>query len=196
MIYNLNLIISYITQQTDKIESSYCRTDVFKNSFFSFVTDEWNKLKPEIRNVDSFLKFRKLILNLDNGHPLCNPIFNIFSPIGLKYLTGLCLGLSHLNEPKFNHNFQDCINPLCTCSLEPESNSHFFLRCHHYTSLHATLMNELRIIDDNILRLSENHFVQLLLFGDPNYSFIDNCHILNASINFILSSEWFKGSFR
>ena len=135
---------SYITRQTDKIESFYCRTDVFKNSFFPFVIDEWNKLKPEIRNVDSFLKFRKLILNLDNGRPLCNPIFcnPIFRPIGLKYLTRLHIGLSHLNENMFNHNFQDCINPLCTCSLEPESNSHFFLCCHHYTSLHANLMNE------------------------------------------------------
>ena len=164
--------------------------------FFPFVLDEWNKLKPEIRNVVSFLKFRKLILHSDNGHPLCNPIFNIFSPIGLKYLTRLRLGLSHLNEHKFNHLFQGCINPLCTCSFEPESNSHFFLRGHHYTSLRANLMNELRIIDDNILRLSENHLFQLLLFGDPKYSFIDNCHILNASIYFILSSERFKGSFR
>ena len=50
---------------------------------------EWNKLKPEIRNFGSYLKFRKLILNLDNGRPIPNLIYNIFNPVGLKYLTGL-----------------------------------------------------------------------------------------------------------
>ena len=185
---------NYNTRQIGKFETFYCRTEIFKNSFFPSVIDEWNKLKPEIRTVNSFLKFRKLILNLDNGRPLFNPIYNIFNPIGLKYLTRLRLGLSHLNEHKFKHNFHDCVNPLCTCSLEPESNSHFFLRCHNYSILRADLMNDLKKVDENILRLSENSLVQLLLFGDAKYSLIDNCHILNASINFVLRSERFKGS--
>ena len=113
----------YNIRQSDKLESFYCRTDVFKNSFFPYVIDEWNKLEPEIRNVGSYLKFRKLIRNLDNGCPISNPIYNIFNPVGLKYLTCLPLELSQLNEHKFNHNFRDFINPLCSCNLEPESNS-------------------------------------------------------------------------
>ena len=92
---------SYNTQQLDTVESFYCRTDIFKNYFFPSVTDEWSKLKPEIRTVDSFLKFRKLILNLDNGCPLFSLIYNIFNLLGLKYLTRLHLELSHLNEHKF-----------------------------------------------------------------------------------------------
>ena len=44
----------------------------------------------------------------------------IFDPIGLKLSTRLCLGFSHLNEYRFRHNFQDCMNPLCSCSLEIE----------------------------------------------------------------------------
>ena len=50
--YLLNLISQfnriYNTGQSDKLESFYCRTDVFKNSFFPYVIDEWNKLKPEM----------------------------------------------------------------------------------------------------------------------------------------------------
>ena len=69
-----------------------------------------------------------------------------------------------------------------------------YLHCHNYFTLRAELMNDLKIIDENILRLSENSLVQLLLFGDPKYSYIDNCQILNTSINFILKSERFKGS--
>ena len=29
------------------------------------------------------------------------------------------------NEHKFNHNFQDILSPLYSCSLEVESSSHF-----------------------------------------------------------------------
>ena len=43
----------------------------------------------------------------------------------------------------------------------------------------ADLMNDLKIIDENIPRLSENSLVQLLLFGDLKY-LIDNGHILNV----------------
>ena len=42
-----------------------------------------------------------------NGRPQLNPIYNIFNPIGPKYPTRLRLELSHLNERKFKHNFQD-----------------------------------------------------------------------------------------
>ena len=77
---------SYNTQQLDKVECFYCRTNICRNSFFTSVIDEWNKLKPEISNVDWFIKFIKLILNLDNGCPQFNPIYDIFNPMGLKYL--------------------------------------------------------------------------------------------------------------
>ena len=151
--------------------------------FFPFVIDIRNKLKPKIRNVRSSLKFSKPIFNLDNGRPISNPIYNVFNPVDFKYLTRLRLELSHLNKERFNHNFQDCINPLCSCSLEPESNSHFFLRCHHYTILRADLINGLKKIDENRLRLSENSLVKSLLFGDLKYSnHIDDCHTTPSSV--------------
>ena len=81
---------------------------------------------------------------MDNGLPISNPTYNIFNPVGLKYHICLQLELIHLTEHRYNHNFQDCNNPLCRCSLEPESNSHFFLCCHHYTVLHTDLMNGLK----------------------------------------------------
>ena len=104
------------------------------------------------------------------------------------------LELSYFNEYKFKHNFEDCINPLYICSLEPESNFHFFLCCHHYTILHTDLMNDFKVIDENILRLSESSIVQFLLFSDSKYNLFDNCHILNTSINFVLRSARFKDS--
>ena len=135
-----------------------------------------------------------MLLNLDNGHPSCRPIYNICNPLGVKYLTRLRLDLSHLNGHRFNHNFHDCINPLCSCGNNTASNSHFFLHCCHFISLRAELMNNLKMIDENILRLSDDCLTNLILFGDPKYGPIDNSCILNAAISFILRSERFKGA--
>ena len=34
---------------------------------------------------------------------------------GLKLLTRMRLGLGYLADHKFRHNFQDCLNPICSC---------------------------------------------------------------------------------
>ena len=39
------------------------------------------------------------------------------------------IGMSHLREHKFKHNFQDCLNPICSCDLDIESTSHFLPHC-------------------------------------------------------------------
>ena len=39
-------------------------------------------------------------------------MFDIFNTLGLMLITRLQLGLSHMNENKFDHNFNNCINPL------------------------------------------------------------------------------------
>ena len=44
-------------------------------------------------------------------------------------MTQLRLGLSHLREHKFNNSFQNCINHLCSCGVDMESASQFFLHC-------------------------------------------------------------------
>ena len=56
-------------------------------------------------------------------------------------------------EHRFDYNFVNCVNPLCTCSLEAETTSFFhcfFLHCHHYNSVRLTLFNELCEIDMNL----------------------------------------------
>ena len=101
----------------------HCRTDTFKHSFFPWTIVEWNK-------VD--LKCRKCTYNVFRNHllksvrPLSNPIYNIHDLLGICLLTRLGLGPSHLNEHRFNHNFDSCINQLCTCTLDIELTTHFF----------------------------------------------------------------------
>ena len=154
--YLLNKIPSsqthYNTRNTDQVETYYCRTNVFKNSFLPYTIIEWNKLDLDVRKSKSYAIFRNTLLKL--GRPNQNTIYNINNPVGLKLLTRLRLGLSQLNEHKFNHNFQNCINPLCSCSLEIESTSHFLLHCHHYTNIQLTLLNNIAEIIGNIFNIT------------------------------------------
>ena len=90
--------------------------------------------------------------------------------MGLKLLTRLRLGLSHLIEHKFNHNFQSCIDPLCSCSLEIESATHFLLHCHHFSNIHSTPLNSINEVLGSITNLCDYTLVKILLFGDQNYT--------------------------
>ena len=79
---------------------SYNRqTEYFKSSFFPASLEEWFHIDPSIRNSGTINAFKQKLLPFIR--PLENNIFNIFNPEGLKLLTRLCLGFSHLNEHRF-----------------------------------------------------------------------------------------------
>ena len=118
----------------------------------------------------------------------------MFNSQGLKFLTRLLLGLSHLNEHRFRHNFKDCMNPLCSYSLEVENAIHFFLRCHHYSTFHMGLINKVNQIDENFSYLSDDNKICLLLYGDSRFDDNKNNFILSASITYILETERFSTS--
>ena len=101
------------------------------------------------------------------------------------------LGLSHLNEHRFNHNFQNFITPLCTCSLKVDSTSHFFLHFLHYTDVHANLFDELKSVDKNILKLSDNKLINLLFYGNPQLGFNTNTRLLAVASKYIIDSGKF-----
>ena len=82
-----------------------CRTDCFKYSFFPSTLNDWFRLDINIRNSESILLFKNRLLFFIR--PNRSNTYCIFDPIGLKLLTHLRLGLSHLNEHKFRHNFQN-----------------------------------------------------------------------------------------
>ena len=130
------------------------------------------------------------------GRPNQCSIYRIHNPVGLKLLTRLRLGLSHLNEHRFNHNFQSCINPLCSCSLAIESTTHFLLHCHHFSNIRSTLLNSINEVLGSITNLSDLSdcaLVKILLFGDQNYTQVENACIINTTIKYLVDSERFNG---
>ena len=180
----------YQTRTLGNIPTYQCRTDTFKHSFFPWTIVTWNKIHPETRNA-SLTVFKK---HLKEICPVPHSVYNICYPNGLKLLTRLRLGLSHLNEHRFNHNFEDCINPLCTCSLEVESTFHFFFDYHYYNCIRHIMFNELCEVEFNLLNASDEKLVNILLYGSSLFSCSQNRSILNLSIRYIIDLNHFSGS--
>ena len=120
---------------------------VLKIHFSHILFKAWYSLDPSIINSNSSEIFKSKLLAF--MRLVQRSIYNVFNPQGLKFLTRLRLGLSHLNEHRLKHNFKGCINPLCFCSLEVENTLHFFLHCHHYSTFRMGLMNKVNQIDEN-----------------------------------------------
>ena len=121
-----------------------------------------------------------------------NSIYNVHNPLGVKYLTRLRIGFSHLKEHKLKHNFQDSVDPMCSCSSATEATIHFFLHCANFNSQRQTLFDKIATADANILIENEDSIVNALLFGKPNSENSVNNAILNASIKYILPTERFN----
>ena len=130
-----------------------CRDDYLKHYFIPYVFKEWNRLSTKIRNSLSCKEFRKLLSSFTKT--TCSSRFSIHRPIGVKLLVRLRLGFSHLREPKFRQNFQDALNPLCSCCLEPETTLNYLLCRHNFSSANLGLINDLNLIDPTVSQLNE-----------------------------------------
>ena len=90
-----------------------------------------------------------------------------------------------------NLNSNTCINPLCSCSLEVESITYFFLYCFCFSSI-RNLFNELISICKKFIDLPDSSKLELPRYVNPDLSFTQNSSIINATVNYIIKSERFK----
>ena len=81
--------------------------------------------------------------------PIPYPNWNVYNQVGLKHLTSLLFELIHLRQCRFNQNFQNYLNPVCSCNLEPESVVHLFLYWRCYSTIHTELMSDFKEIKEN-----------------------------------------------
>ena len=181
------------TRQPNTFNSFYCRTEHFQNSFSPYVIKEWDKLDPNKQSCQSYKRFRKALLNIIR--PSENKIFNIHNQVGLKLLTRLRLGLRHLCEHKCQHNFEDNLHLLCSCSIEAKTTLHFFLRCQFFSDIQEILMNDLMDIDRFLPSLSQDKLIIVLLYGSDAFDYKKNHKILICTIEFIKDSHRFDDPF-
>ena len=151
---------------------------------------EWNKLDLNIRNSASLNTFKRKLLNFIQT--CANSIFDIYNPLGIKLLTILHLGLSHLHGHKFRHCLQDYLNFLCECGKDIESTIHFFLHGTNFLIPRQPPFQKIRNIGDSILSQSETQLTQTLLYGNQNYHSSINRLIIISTIEYVISTERFK----
>ena len=120
----------------------------FKNSFFPSTIIEWNNLDSNIRNSENLAFFKKRLLAFKK--PSANSAFHCLNPNDLKLITRLRLGLSHLRFHKFEHGFQDTLNPICNCGTV-ETTIYYLFLCPNFSNERLTLFSKLQSIDENIL---------------------------------------------
>ena len=126
---------AYQTRHLANVPSLSFKNNFFKNTFSPSTILEWNKLDPSLWNSASYNVFKNSILKFIRPSP--NKIFQCHNPKGIKLVTRLRLGLSHLREHKFKHSFQDTLNPLCSCGLYIETTS--FKDEVNFLILHVTM---------------------------------------------------------
>ena len=140
-----------VITRNNHITSYNSRTDCLKYSFFASTLNDWFNLDDNIRNSESISVFKSKSLCFI--HPVQSNICNFFDPKGLKVLNRLRLGLSYLNQHRFRHKFEDCMNPSCSCSLEIEDTSLNLGHCNHFNHQPSVYHNFESMSDDtNFIR--------------------------------------------
>ena len=181
----------YSSRNANNIPLVRANTNYFMNIFFPSIITEWNKLDLSIRKSTSLNIFKSRLLR--SVRPLENSVFTFHNPIGIKYLTRIKLGFSHLRYYKFKHGFLDAVDLLCSCSTGIENTVHYFLHCPNFSLTQNTFLNEIAIVDTSVIDQDDIKIIQTFLYGNPTYSVNDNKLILDASIKYILENKRFEG---
>ena len=180
---------SHSTRGPDNIPLIGTEHNFFQNSYFPEAIKEWNRLDIDTRKPDSIGILKKLILSFIR--PLPNKVSNSRNPQGLKLLTRLRLGLSHLRYHRFKHTFLDTINPFCTCASDIETTLHFLLYFPNIMKCRNTSLRKTSEINSESITGNDLALIETLLFGGNSFSRYDNLRILNATIAVIVTSKRF-----
>ena len=74
------------------------------------------------------------------------------------------------------------MNRTCSCSLEIEDTSHYFLHYHHFSQYCIDLMNSVKSILECFESLSDNVKKYILLYGESCQNGNKNKFILQATL--------------
>ena len=129
-----------MTRHKNSISLFNVTYNYFKNFFFPSFIIEWNNLDSNIRNSESLALFKRRILAFIR--PSVNSNFHCHNPNGLKLITRLRLGLSHLRFHEFKRSFQDTLNPICNCGTV-ETTIQYLLDCPNFSNKRLILFSKL-----------------------------------------------------
>ena len=114
----------------------------FQVFIFPCTLNSWFNLDVNIMNSEPISIFKSKCFFFIC--PVQNNIFNIFDSQGLKLLNSWRLGFGHLNEHGPRHNFQECMNLVCSCTLQIDDTTHYkfstaiiYLTLHHFDVMNS-----------------------------------------------------------
>jgi hypothetical protein len=170
-----NLVPTYLTQRlpntvadstpyplrnNNNRRQNIYRLTICKSSFLPSATELWNNLQITARTLPTISRFKKFLRNSTPKPPYYNK-----KCTGLKgnLITRMRLGLSALNSHRYTYNLID--NPICTlCNREPETSSHYFIRCPSHRAPRMKLMARLHW-ELRLTAASEAELMDILLRG-------------------------------
>ena len=143
-------VYNYSLRSDGVFERSYVETQTFGNTFFPYCIREWNELHVSIRTVTTLSQFKNELIKCIR--PPKRSTFKIDDILGIKLITRISLGFSHLREHRRHHNFP--VSPICSCGTEPETTEHFLLRWQRFCQIRSDMLDnacELPKTDLNLL---------------------------------------------
>ena len=184
---------SYSLRSRPPVPTMVARTERFCNTFFPFCLSQWNKLDCHIRDLPTVASFKRALLKF--YRPLGPPDYRINDPRGLTLLTRLRVGFSHLSEHKFRHNFQDILDPFCSCRTNSiETTEHYLLQCPNFSNERSILFSDLSTISMPVAPYKSDFLCRILLYGNTNLTDGENRAILSYTIKYITATSRFSGS--
>ena len=168
----------------------FSRTERYGNIFFTFCINNWNDIDNDIKYLPTLNEFKNKLFKFIR--PKRNTFFNIRDNIGIKLLTKIRVSFSDLRDHRYDHNF-NCENPLCSCGIEDETTTHFFLCCPLYYQLRITYLSKIsEIVGSDVTVLPNEHLSYILMYGSNVYNDVCNELIILETIQFIKKSRRFK----
>ena len=152
---------TYLTRSSTqkRIKTFPARIKTFESSFFPYCAEAWESLSEELRNINSIDTFKLSVLNFVRLTE--NSVFEVHKIKGVKLLIRLRLYFSHLNKHKFRYNFNDTINPLCSCGKEPETTLYYLLCCDLYSIYQLELLNDACALNGSLKNSSEERLLKI-----------------------------------
>ena len=167
------------------------RTNKYKFSFFPHSVNAWSNLSYLIKASPSINIFKKRYMDFYRVN--ANSIFKIHNPVGIKLLTRLRVGLSHLREHKYNHHFYDTHNPYCSCDgISNESVDHYLLCCPNHARSRIVLFGNLNSINSPVHLTRNSVTTEILLYGKNSFDDLINKQIIESTITFLIDSSRFS----
>ena len=78
---------------------------------------------------------------------------------------------------KFEHDFLDCLNPICSCGLDVETTCHYLLHCPNFTNERSILLYIVSTINESSLTSFDASIVKFLLNDDESLDLETNTNI-------------------